>query len=79
MNGTDYLVYQVGVPVSVWSNGSFYVMDDSYSVVDSWTIGNGYGADEHDIQLLPNGNALMLSYTPIPYDLNPYGGQPMGR
>jgi hypothetical protein len=60
--------------VNVWSEGEFLVLDQGYDVVDTWTIGNGYGADVHDLQLLDNGHALLFSYTPIPADLSPYGG-----
>lgn len=74
IESVPYLTYHAGIPVSVWSNGRYYVMDQSYTVIDSWTIGNGYGADEHELQLLENGNALLLSYIPIPVDLSPYGG-----
>lgn len=78
VNGVPYLVYYLGVADLGWANGVYYVMDQSYTVVDTWTIGNGYGADLHELQLLDNGHALLLSYTPIPVDLSPYGGPPDG-
>lgn len=74
VNGKDYLTYNLGTPVSVWTNGSAYVLDESYTLVDQWSVGNGYGADEHEFLLLDNGHALLLSYVPIPYNLEPYGG-----
>ena len=40
----------------------FRMMDSSYTVVDSFAMGNGYIAESHEFQLLPNGHALMLSY-----------------
>jgi len=42
----------------------FYLMDSSYSVVDSFTTGNGYPLNIHDFQLLPNGHALLLAVDP---------------
>lgn len=63
--GTRYLVYYAGI---------YMVMDDTYTVVDTWTMKNGHHADLHEIQLLDNGNAFMLSYTPVAMDLSPYGG-----
>ncbi|NQY10589.1 MAG: aryl-sulfate sulfotransferase [Flavobacteriales bacterium] len=39
---------------------NFHVMDSSYAVVDSFACGNGYDTDRHDLQILPNGNALMI-------------------
>jgi len=41
---------------------TFWALDSSYAVVDSFRMGNGYATDSHDLQILPNGNALMLSY-----------------
>lgn len=79
VGGVPYLVYHTGVSVNVWTNGSYYVLDQGYNLVDTWTIGNGYGADEHEMQLLENGNALLLAYAPIPYDLSPYGGPADGQ
>lgn len=74
VGGVPLLSYHEGVPVDAWTNGVYHVMDQTYNVVDTWTIGNGYGADLHELQLLDNGHALLLSYTPIPWDLSPYGG-----
>ena len=79
VQSTPYLSYHEGISSNAgWSNGVYHVMDQSYNVVDTWTIGNGYGADLHDFQMLDNGHALMISYTPIPYDLRPYGGPKNG-
>lgn len=79
VNGEPYLVYHAGTPVQIWSNGTYYVLDDTYTLVDTWTVGNGYGADEHELQLLENGHALMVSYVTIPYDLSPFGGPKEGE
>ncbi len=38
----------------------FYVLDATYSVVDSVSCGNGYLTDWHELRLLPNGHALIL-------------------
>ncbi len=43
-------------------NSTIYLMDSRYKVVDSYQAGDGYSADLHDFQLLPNGNALLLVY-----------------
>jgi hypothetical protein len=42
----------------------FYALDESYAVVDSFATGNGYRTDSHDLQLLPGGHALLMSYDP---------------
>jgi hypothetical protein len=38
------------------------VMDNSFTIVDSVQMGNGYIAEAHDFQLLPNGHALLFGY-----------------
>lgn len=78
VNGQDFIVYHLGWQPNVgWSNGKAYALDQTYTLTNTWSIGNGYedyGADLHDIQLLDNGHALLLSYVPVPMDLSPYGG-----
>lgn len=56
-----------------WTGGAeviHYVMDKSFAVVDSFQMGNGYVAETHDFQLLPNGHALLMAYYLIPVDLS---------
>jgi hypothetical protein len=48
------------------SEAKFYALDASYAVVDSYATGNGYETDSHDLQILPDGHALLLSYDPEP-------------
>jgi outer membrane protein assembly factor BamB len=40
----------------------YYAMDSNYNVVDSFYTGNGYDTDLHELRILPNGNALIMSY-----------------
>ena len=47
----------------------FYMMDSTFTIVDSFQMGNGYVAESHEFQLLPNGHALMLSYDLQPVDM----------
>jgi hypothetical protein len=39
--------------------GTVYLMDTTYAVVDTFRI-QGYCTDRHDVQVLPNGNVLLL-------------------
>ncbi|MCB0190794.1 MAG: aryl-sulfate sulfotransferase [Anaerolineae bacterium] len=41
---------------------AYQVMDSSYQIVDSYQAGNGYNADGHGLQILPNGHALLMIY-----------------
>jgi hypothetical protein len=55
------------------SAGWDHVKLDGTRLPDLDTV--GIHADHHDIQLLPNGNHLMIAYRPRPHvDLRPYGG-----
>jgi len=42
--------------------GRFYALNALYDVVDSFSCGNGYSTDAHDLALLPNGHAVLMSY-----------------
>ncbi len=44
----------------------FYAMDSSYVVVDTFKTGNGYTTDIHELQILPDGHALLMAYDPQP-------------
>lgn len=39
----------------------FYAMDSTYAVVDTFRCKHGYGTDEHELQMLPNGHVLMIA------------------
>ncbi len=60
------------------SVGGFQAMDVSYTVVDTYATGNGYTTDGHELQLLQNGHALLLSYDPQTVDMSTIvpGGNP---
>jgi outer membrane lipoprotein-sorting protein len=51
-------------------NSTFYVMDSHYKVVNTYQAGNGYVADLHDLQILPNGNALLMAYDDETVDMS---------
>ncbi len=40
----------------------YYAMNANYATVDSFRCGNGYPTDLHELQTLPNGHALLMSY-----------------
>lgn len=51
-------------------NSTYYVMDNHYQVVNTYKAGNGYTADLHDLQILPNGNALLMAYDDETVDMS---------
>jgi hypothetical protein len=51
-------------------DSTFYLMNSHYQVVDSYRAGNGYVADLHDFQILPNGNALLMAYDAVTVNMS---------
>lgn len=51
-------------------DATFYLMNSHYQVVNSYQAGDGYVADLHDFQLLPNGNALLMAYDAVTVDMS---------
>jgi len=60
------------------SVGKFFALDATMSPVDSFACGNGYSTDLHELRLLPNGHALLMSYDPEQVDMSVLvpGGNP---
>ena len=54
------------------------VMDTNFEEIDSFEPGNGYIAEAHDFQILPNGHALLFGYYLTQMDLTELvnGGYP---
>jgi hypothetical protein len=52
----------------------FVIMDNTYAVKRVIKAGNGYVADQHELQIVPNGDALLLIYDYVPRDLTSLGG-----
>lgn len=48
--------------LTYWNNKNFHMLDSTYSVIDSFACGNGYTADWHELQVLENGHAFLISW-----------------
>ena len=48
--------------ISYYNNKAkaFFIIDTNYVVIDTFTCGNGYATNIHDLQILDNGNALII-------------------
>ncbi len=60
-------------------NGTkYYGEGPQYNVIDSFYCGNGYDTDFHDLAVLNNGHALLMSYDPEEIDMSQIvpGGDP---
>jgi len=60
---------------------TWYLQNEDFSDADTFQMGNGYLADNHDFQLLPNGHALMLCYDSQIIDMSQIveGGHPVAN
>jgi len=56
----------------------YHLLDNTYTEVRTISAVNGYTADLHELQILPNGDALFDIYDTEPYDLTPLGGPSNG-
>lgn len=52
----------------------FTILDNTYMIKRVIKAGNGYTADNHELQILPNGNALLMIYNKRTTDLTSIGG-----
>ncbi len=50
--------------------GKYYAEDSQYNIVDSFYCGNGYSTDTHELRVLNNGHALLMSYDPQNVDMS---------
>ncbi len=59
-------------------DSTIYLMDSHYQTIDTYQAGDGYSADLHDFQILPNGDALLMIYDAETVDMSKIvlGGQP---
>lgn len=58
--------------------GRYFAIDSNYELVDGFGTNLGYGTDPHDIVVLPNNHALLMSYDRqrVRMDLIVPGGNP---
>ncbi len=78
-----------GQPVLVWWQGnvparlgvgfgSDVILSSSYTPIASVSGGNGYAADLHELQLTPQGSALITAFSLVDADLSSVGGSRTG-
>jgi hypothetical protein len=62
-------------------SAGYVVMDSNFQTIDTLRCGNGYGTDQHEAQLLPNGNFLLIGVDVQPVDMSVLveGGSPDAR
>lgn len=70
-NTGDFKIQQNGL-MSYSGSNKYYMMDSTFTVVDSVRCKNGLIFDGHDMQILPNGNFLVMGWENITMDLSSY-------
>ena len=59
----SYTTFQDGVEY-------FYTMDNTYSVIDSYTTQDGYPLDMHEFLMMPNGHVMLIADDPQIMDMS---------
>ncbi|MBE2227322.1 MAG: aryl-sulfate sulfotransferase [Ignavibacteria bacterium] len=78
-NGADFKKTKKGTLTFFSDNeAKFFEMDNNYNIIDSFYCGNGYSTDIHELQLLDNSHALLMSYDEQIIDMSSIvaGGNP---
>ncbi|MBN2001173.1 aryl-sulfate sulfotransferase [candidate division KSB1 bacterium] len=79
--GTDFKVQQNSI-LTMWTKnfgeGFFIGLDSNFAVVDSFYAVDGFLTDEHELQLLEDGNYLLIGARNVEVDMSQYvaGGRP---
>jgi hypothetical protein len=67
----DFKLQRNGL-MSYSANHQFYLMDSTFTIIDSVANQNGVIDDLHELQILPNGNYLILGLENVQRDLSSY-------
>lgn len=71
LNPLDFKLQPNGL-ISYGYDGQYFLMDSTFTIVDSIACKNGVTTDLHDLQILPNGNFLILGIEEFQMDLSSY-------
>ncbi|OJJ50683.1 hypothetical protein ASPZODRAFT_148133 [Penicilliopsis zonata CBS 506.65] len=72
--GENFLTFWVGEERDGRKQGSWYMLDSSYTLRYAVIPGGNVTGDMHEFQLTPSDTALITIYHPIPGDLSGIGG-----
>jgi len=56
----DFNLHPTGT-LSIWNRDKYLELDSNYNLIDTLACGNGYSTDFHELQLLENGNYLIIA------------------
>jgi hypothetical protein len=77
--GRPVLTWWQGTVISGYGRGVGYLYDSSYRQIASVKAGNGLDADLHELNLTPQGTALITTYRTAAADLSELGGPTHGQ
>jgi hypothetical protein len=77
--GQPVLTFWRGRFAAGWGYGEYVMLDQSYREIKLVRARSGYRADIHDMQITPEGTALVQAYNRVRYDLRRYGGRRNGE
>ncbi len=66
--------YQGQPVLTFWTAGHEVIMNRHYQTIATVHAGDGYGTDEHDFQITPQGTGLLETYFPVRANLTSVGG-----
>ncbi len=66
--------YQGQPVLTFWTAGREVIMNRHYQTIATIHAGDGYGTDEHDFQITPQGTGLLETYSPVRANLTSVGG-----
>jgi hypothetical protein len=78
LDGRDVLTWWQGRFALGWGYGDYHVLDETYREVARIRAGNGYQGDLHEMQITPEGTALVLAYDRVFRDTSARGGSREG-
>ena len=66
------------ISYNLQGDGTRIILDTTLTAIDTFQCGNGYRANGHDFELLPNGHALLIAGDAEPIDMSKIvpGGNP---
>ncbi|KAJ5374390.1 hypothetical protein N7517_006396 [Penicillium concentricum] len=76
--GEDYLTYWQGDTTNGLGQGSWYMLDSTYTQRYVVSPIGMYDGDLHDFQITSNDTAILMIYDPILIDLSSIGGPELG-
>jgi hypothetical protein len=74
LDGRKVLTWWQGRFALGWGYGDYPVLDETYREIARVKAANGFQADLHDMQITPEGTALVMAYDRVFADLRSVGG-----